>query len=88
MEYWEIDKIALDSEVNKRVSFIQYQHSNIPLFHYSIIPSARQELKPQKILLISISCRISKTYGSNFRIDTRPLSYLSPILVLIRELKK
>jgi len=32
MGYWEIDKISLDSEVNKRVSFIQYQHSNIPLF--------------------------------------------------------
>jgi hypothetical protein len=25
---------------------------NIPIFHYSIIPSARQELKPQKNLLI------------------------------------
>ena len=36
MGYWEIDKIALDSEVNKRVSFIQYQHSNIPPFHYSM----------------------------------------------------
>jgi len=27
---------------------------NIPIFHHSIIPSARQELKPQNILLISI----------------------------------
>jgi hypothetical protein len=25
---------------------------NIPIFHHSIIPSARQELKPQKILLV------------------------------------
>jgi len=34
---------------------------NIPLFHHSIIPSVGQELKPEKILLISISCRNSET---------------------------
>ncbi len=33
---------------------------NIPLFQYSIIPCARQKLKPQKIPLISMSCRISE----------------------------
>ncbi len=36
---WDIEirtEIALDNEVNKRVSFLQYQHSNIPLFHYSM----------------------------------------------------
>jgi len=34
-----------------------------PIFHYSIIPSARQGLKPQKIPLFSISCRISETFN-------------------------
>jgi len=32
---------------------------NIPIFHHSIIPIARQEIKPQKVPLISISRRIS-----------------------------
>ena len=45
MGYWEIDKIALDSEVNKRVSFIQYQHSNIPPFHYSKCKARTQASK-------------------------------------------
>jgi len=47
MGYWEIDKIALDSEVNKRVSFIQYFSTQLAPGQ-AIIPSARQELKPQK----------------------------------------
>jgi len=32
---WDIEirtEFTLDNEVNKRVSFLQYQHSNIPLF--------------------------------------------------------
>jgi len=32
---WDIEiltKFALDSEVNKRESFLKYQHSNIPTF--------------------------------------------------------
>jgi len=32
---WDIEirrEFALDNEVNKKVSFLQYQHSNIPLF--------------------------------------------------------
>jgi len=56
---WDIEirtEFALDNEVNKRVSFLQYQHSNIPLFHVRGI-----NIKPQKIHLISISCRISET---------------------------
>jgi len=36
---------------------------NIPLFHHSIIPSEGQELKPQTILLISMSCRNSETFN-------------------------
>ncbi len=63
---WDIEirtEFALDNEVNKRVSFLQYQHSNIPLFHVRGI-----NIKPQKIHLISISCRISETlnYGGGY----------------------
>jgi len=56
---WDIEirrEFALDNEVNKKVSFLQYQHSNIPLFHVRGI-----NIKPHKIHLISISCRISET---------------------------
>jgi len=35
----------------------------IPIFHHSIIPSARQELKPHKSPLFSISCRNTETYN-------------------------
>jgi len=34
---------------------------DIPLFHHSIIPCARQKIRPQKIPLFSISCTISET---------------------------
>jgi hypothetical protein len=52
-----IGKIPLDSEVDKRVSFPLYQHSNIPSFHVR-----GKNTKPQKLSLISISCRISETF--------------------------
>jgi len=42
---------------------------NIPLFHHSIIPSVGQELKPRKIHLISISCRISETFKWPLMLD-------------------
>jgi len=63
---WDSDLLALLAKflltgklINEKLPF----KINIPLFHHSIIPSARQELKPHKILLISISCRISETFN-------------------------
>ncbi len=61
MEYWDIDNVPLDSEVDKEVSFpivSTFHHSSIALFHVRGINS-----KPQKIHLISISCRISETFN-------------------------
>jgi len=49
----------------------------IPIFQHSIIPCARQKLKPQKIPLISISCRISETF--NYII---PLGFIFLLTVL------
>ncbi len=40
---WDIEirtEFALDNEANKRVSFLQYQHSIIPLFHVRAITSS------------------------------------------------
>jgi len=34
---------------------------NIPIFHHSIIPCAGQNVRPQKLPLISASYRISET---------------------------
>ena len=60
MVYWQLlAKLHLTGKlINEKLPF----NNNIPLFHHSIIPSAGQEIKPHKILLISISCRISETY--------------------------
>jgi len=58
MGYWDIYKIRLDSEVNKRLLFLPYQHSNIPLFH---VPGIN--IRPHKIPLISVSYIISETFN-------------------------
>ena len=52
---WKIIIILIDEKVPHNI--------NIPLFQHSIIPCARQKLKPQKTPLFSISCRISETFS-------------------------
>ena len=42
---------------------------NIPIFHYSIIPDAGQESKPQQLHVNSMSCRISETFNNAERVS-------------------
>jgi len=51
MEYWDNDKIHLESEVNKPVSFLFF--FNIPIFQHSITPCMKQNLSLDKSLYFS-----------------------------------
>jgi hypothetical protein len=58
MEYWSIGKIPLYREAIKCISSLFK-----PTFQHSIIPSALYETYSIKNAVISISCRISRTYN-------------------------
>jgi hypothetical protein len=61
MDQWSIGKkpFLTGKLINGKVSF----NINIPLFHHSIIPDARQEYLPQPPPVNSMSCRNSETFN-------------------------
>jgi hypothetical protein len=67
--YWFQSERILDK--SNKWDIIPPTKANLPVFHYSIIPQARQERRTQKYHIFSIGCRISETsiYGfSAFRL--------------------
>jgi len=69
MGKWVIGKIHIDREVqyiNKEKLPLKTNPAkdgifDFPLFHHSIIPCARQKLRPWKTPLFLVSCTNSKT---------------------------
>jgi len=59
MLYWANGKICVDDKIKMANILLK---TNLPVFHYSIIPFLRQAFKPQKSPIFSNNCRISETF--------------------------
>ncbi len=58
MQCWVNGKICVDDKIKMANILLK---TNLPVFHYSIIPLLRQAFEFQKMSYFSISYRISET---------------------------
>jgi len=60
MLYWANGKICVDDKIKMANILLK---TNLPVFHYSIIPFLRQAFKPQKVLFFQTIAEFPRRFS-------------------------